>query len=164
MTPYEKKPLVNIDKSGTYLLKLIRPKDDQIANRFKLNKNGFASARLFFMDGDGNCLTKNFTAGGKNKETGAVESWGKGLAMLVKNMTGAKWCPTAPADITPENLFRYVEPAFGNVAYFDVEVTPDTPWEGKPQFNYKFKKIEARKIPSADAPPADFSPGVDNPF
>ena len=83
--------------------------------------------------------------------------------MLVGKMTG-DWCPTAPADITPENLFRYVEPAFGNVAYFDVEVTPDTPWEGKPQFNYKFKKIEARTTPSADAPPADFSPGVDNPF
>lgn len=162
MTPYEKKPLVNIDKSGTYLLKLIRPKDDQIANRFKLNKNGFASARLFFMDGDGNCLTKNFTAGGKNKETGAVESWGKGLAMLVGKMTG-DWCPTAPADITPENLFRYVEPAFGRVAYFDVEVTPDAPWEGKPQFNYKFKKIEARTTPSADAPAA-LSPGEDNPF
>ena len=162
MTPYEKKPLVNIDKSGTYLLKMIRPKDDEIANRFKLNKNGFAFARLFFKDGDGNCLTKNFTAGGKNKETGAVESWGKGLAMVVGKMTG-DWCPTAPADITPENLFRYVEPAFGNVAYFDVEVTPDTPWEGKPQFNYKFKKIEARKIPSADAPAA-LSPGEDNPF
>ena len=163
MTPYEKKPLVNIDKSGTYLLKMIRPKDDQIANRFKLNKNGFAYARLLFMDGDNNCLTQIFTAGGKNKETGAVESWGKGLATVVGKMTD-DWCPTAPADITPENLFRYVEPAFGNVAYFDVEVTPDTPWEGKPQFNYKFKKIEARKIPSADVPPADFSPGVDNPF
>jgi len=163
MTPYEKKPLVNIDKSGTYLLKLIRPKDDQIAKRFKLNINGFASAGLFFLDNDGNCLTKHFTAGGKNKETGAVESWGKGLAMLVGKMTGENWCPAAPADITPENLFRYVEPAFGRVAYFDVEVTPDKIWQGKQQYNYKFKKIEARTTPSADAP-ADLSPGEDNPF
>lgn len=145
MTPQDRPPLKNITASGSYVLKLIKPKDDEaIAKRFKLNKAGFASCNLFFMDGDGNCLTKNFTLGGKNPDTGAVESWGKGLAMLVGRFSG-KFCPTAPATITVENLFRYVEPALGQTANVEVEVTeaPEL-WQGKTQYRYKFAKIEGK--------------------
>jgi hypothetical protein len=143
MEPYnnERKPLVDITRNGSYILKLIRPKDDKIATRFKRNAQGFAYCRLFFLDGDGNCLTKKFNVGGINKESNQVEQWGKGLAMLVGKLTG-QFCPAPPADITEENLFRYVEPAFGKKATFHIEVTPDTPWGDKPQYRYKFTKIE----------------------
>ena len=130
MTPQDRPPLKNITASGSYVLKLIKPKDDEaIAKRFKLNKAGFASCNLFFMDGDGNCLTKNFTA-----------QWPKGLAMLV-----GKFCPVAPETITVENLFRYVEPALGQTANVEVEVTeaPEL-WQGKTQYRYKFAKIEGK--------------------
>lgn len=134
MTPQDRPPLKNITASGSYVLKLIKPKDDEaIAKRFKLNKAGFASCNLFFMDGDGNCLTKNFTA-----------QWPKGLAMLVGKFSG-KFCPVAPETITVENLFRYVEPALGQTANVEVEVTeaPEL-WQGKTQYRYKFAKIEGK--------------------
>lgn len=133
MTPQDRPPLKNIlPPGGTFVLKLIKPKDDEaIAKRFKLNKAGFASCNLFFMDGDGNCLTKNFTA-----------QWPKGLAMLVGKFSG-KYCPVAPENITAENLYRYVEPALGKTANVTLEVTeaPEL-WQGKPQYRYKFVKIE----------------------
>ena len=134
MTPQDRPPLKNITASGSYVLKLIKPKDDEaIAQRFKLNKAGFASCNLFFMDGDGNCLTKNFTA-----------QWPKGLAMLVGKFSG-KFCPVAPENITVENLYRYVEPALGQTANVEVEVTeaPEL-WQGKTQYRYKFAKIEGK--------------------
>lgn len=152
MTPQDRPPLKNITASGSYVLKLIKPKDDEaIAKRFKLNKAGFASCNLFFLDGDGNCLTKNFTA-----------QWPKGLAMLVGKFSG-KFCPVPPENITVENLFRFVEPAFGKTANVTLEVTEDGEWNGKPQYRYKFAKIEgaaseARAIykqPKADEPKAD---------
>ena len=124
------RPLVDITESRSYILKLIRPKDDKIAQRFKMNAAGYASCRLFFLDGDGNCLTKNFTA-----------QWPKGLAMLVGKMTG-QYCPAPPENITVENLFRFVEPAFGKKATFHIEVTENGEWQGKPQYRYKFTKIE----------------------
>ena len=131
MNPQDRPPLKNITTSGTFVLKLIKPKDDEaVAKRFKLNKAGFASCNLFFLDGDGNCLTKNFTA-----------QWGKGLAMLVGKFSG-KFCPVPPENITVENLYRFVEPAFGKTANVTLEVTQDGEWNGKPQYRYKFAKIE----------------------
>jgi len=158
MTPQDRPPLKNIlPPGGTFVLKLIKPKDDEaIAKRFKLNKAGFASCNLFFMDGDGNCLTKNFTA-----------QWPKGLAMLVGKFSG-KYCPVAPENITAENLYRYVEPALGKTANVTLEVTeaPEL-WQGKTQYRYKFVKIEgigseARAVykpnpaPAAEAQPDPF--------
>jgi len=124
-------PLKNIEKSGTYILRLIKPKDDKMLERFKKNAKGFASCRLFFLDGDGNCMTKNFSA-----------EYGKGLAMLVGKMTG-KWNAEPPTTITVENLIRYVEPAFGKKAVIEIEATEDKPWNGKMQYNYKLRKISA---------------------
>ena len=157
MTPQDRPPLKNITASGSYVLKLIKPKDDEaIAKRFKLNKAGYASCNLFFMDGDGNCLTKNFTA-----------QWPKGLAMLVGKFSG-KFCPVAPENITVENLYRYVEPALGQTANVEIEVTeaPEL-WQGKTQYRYKFAKIEGKAsetravykpnpAPAAEAPADPF--------
>ena len=130
-TPDNKLPaLKNIIESGSYVLKMIRPKDEKMAERFKKNAKGFASCRLFFLDGDGNCLTKNFTA-----------EFPKGLAMTVGKFTGT-YSPAPPTDITVENLIRYVEPAFGKKATVELEVTRDPQdWQGKPQYRYKFNKI-----------------------
>lgn len=143
-------PLKNIEKSGVYLLKLVKPKDDKMLERFKVNKKGFASCRLFFVDGDGNCMTKNYSV-----------EFGKGLAMLVGKMTGT-FTPEAPTSITVENLIRYVSPAFGKKATVELEVTPDKEWNGKMQYNYKLKKITPHSAPSADADiPESFSSSAD---
>jgi len=142
-------PLKNIEKSGTYVLKLIKPKDDKMLERFKVNKKGYASCRLFFVDGDGNCMTKNYSV-----------EFGKGLAMLVGKMTGS-FTPEAPTSITIDNLIRYVSPAFGKKATIEIEATEDKPWNGKMQYNYKLTKITAiDKAIYADKPddiPASFS-------
>ena len=122
-------PLKNIEKSGTYVLKLVKPKDDKMLERFKMNKKGFASCRLFFVDGDGNCMTKNYSV-----------EFGKGLAMLVGKFTG-NFTPEPPTSMTVENLIRYVSPAFGKKATVEIEATPDKEWNGKMQFNYKLRKI-----------------------
>ncbi len=143
-------PLKNIEQSGTFLLKLTKPKDDKMQERFKVNKKGFASCRLFFVDGDGNCMTKNYSV-----------EFGKGLAMLVGKMTGT-FTPEAPTSITVENLIRYVSPAFGKKATIEVEVTPDKEWNGKMQYNYKLKKITPHSAPtSASDIPESFSSSTD---
>lgn len=136
-------PLKNIEKSGTYLLKLVKPKDDKMLERFKVNKKGFASCRLFFVDGDGNCMTKNYSV-----------EFGKGLAMLVGKLTGS-FTPEPPTSMTVDNLIRFVSPAFGKKATIEIEATPDKEWNGKMQFNYKLKKItpvEAVGYKSEDIP------------
>jgi len=146
----DRPPLKDITANGVYILKLIKPKEEALPKRFKPNSLGFASCRLFFLDGDGNCLTKNYSA-----------QFGKGLAMVVGKFTG-KYSPTPPDTITVENLYRYVEPAFGRKATVTVEVTPDKEWNGKQQYKYKFVKIEpiadlgySAPAPQLDAPQAD---------
>ena len=89
--------------------------------------------------------------------------------MVVGKFTG-KFSPTPPETITVENLYRYVEPAFGRRATVTVEVTPDKEWNGKQQYKYKFVKIEpiadlgySAPAPQADAPAADAgTPQTDN--
>jgi hypothetical protein len=147
-------PLKNIEKSGTYVMKLIKPKDDKMLERFKVNKKGYASCRLFFVDGDGNCLTKNYSV-----------EFGKGLAMLVGKMTGT-FTPEAPTSITVDNLIRYVSPAFGKRATIEIEATEDKEWNGKMQYNYKLKKITpvdpaVYGAKSADDIPESFTSGAD---
>jgi len=147
-------PLKNIEKSGTYVMKLIKPKDDKMLERFKVNKKGYASCRLFFVDGDGNCLTKNYSV-----------EFGKGLAMLVGKMTGS-FTPEAPTSITVDNLIRYVAPAFGKRATIEIEATEDKEWNGKMQYNYKLKKITPADpavygAKAADDIPESFTSGAD---
>ena len=121
----ERPPLKNIEKSGSYLLKLIKREE----KHFKKNARGFASVRLFFLDTDGNCLTKNYSA-----------EFGKGLAMVIGKFSGA-YAKTPSPEMSLEQLMKYCEPAWGKKAFVDMEVTQDGEWQGKPQFKYKFTKI-----------------------
>lgn len=124
-------PLKNIEKSGTYVLRLVRPKDEKMLERFKKNGLGYASCRLFFLDGDGNCMTKNYSS-----------QYGKGLALLIGKMTNT-FCQLPAESITVEHLIEYVSPAFGRKATFEIDVTPDKEWNGKMQFKYKLSKISS---------------------
>ena len=146
----ERPPLKNIDKSGSYLLKLIK-RDEK---HFKKNAKDFASVRLFFLDADGNCLTKNYSV-----------EFGKGLAMVIGKFSG-KFAPTPSPQMSIEQLMRFCEPAWGKKATVEVDATLDGEWNGRPQYKYKFNKIEAQdsaiygtpkeaQAPEFDAPSTD---------
>ena len=145
-------PLKNITASGTYLLKLIRPKDEKAADRFKMSKpdadgKSNATCSLFFLDGDGNCLTDRFH----------MKWHAKRLAILVGKYSG-RYAATPLPEITVEELWAYVEPAFGKLATVDLEVTENGEWNGKPQYRYKFKSIVPHALPANGGfpkPPAD---------
>jgi hypothetical protein len=139
-------PLKNIEASGTFILRLIKPKDDKIHERFKKNAKQYASCRLFFLDGDGNCMTKNFST-----------EFGKGLAMVIGKLSG-KWVNTPSPEMTVEDLYRFCEPAFGRKATFEIEVTPDKVWNDKMQYNYKFKSITSLPTETFGTPASDEAP------
>ena len=147
MNPQESKPLINIAESGNYVLKLFRPKDDEgKAKRFGLSKpddNGkqYATASIFFMDGDNRCLTMRYSM--------QWESQRKAIATLVGRYTG-KWSPAPPENITPENLYRFVEPAFGKIASVELTATLSGEWQGRPQYKYRFTKIDGASAPGRD--------------
>lgn len=139
-------PLKDIATSGSYILKLIRPKDDRLAERFKWSRpdeNGksFATCRLFFLDGDGNCLTQNFSVKHYTDANG-VKKAPMSLAMVVGKFSG-KYAQAPSEEMSVEQLFKFVEPAFGKKATVEVEVTPNGEWNGRPQYRYRFKKITA---------------------
>ena len=144
-------PLKNIEKSGTYNLRLCRPKDDKLAERFKKNKKEFASCRLFFVDDEGNCMTKNFSV-----------EFGKGLAMVIGKFSG-KFAEVPPTDMSVDALLEFCNPAFGKKASVELEVTPDKEWQGKMQFNYRMNKIspvkEQKKVNDV---PSSFSSEADD--
>ena len=154
-------PLKNITESGTYLLKLIRPKDEKAADRFKLSKpdadgKEFATCSIFFLDGNGNCLTERFN----------MKWHAKRLAILVGKYSG-NYAATPSSEISVEDLWAYVEPAFGKLATVDLEVTPDKEWNGKPQFRYKFKSIVPHTLPAGGGfpkPSTDGEPTSNVPF
>ncbi len=77
----DRPPLTSISTNGTYKLKLIKPKFEKV----KQWEDGTTSARLFFVDDKGFCLTKNFSS-----------KYGKALAML----TGG------PSMVSPVDLSR----------------------------------------------------------
>lgn len=126
-------PLKDITTSGIYRLKLTKPKEEKLRERFKLNKKDFASCRLFFVDPEGNCMTKNFSV-----------EFGKGLAMLVGKLSNS-FVKEPSQSISVEQLIKFVEPAFNKSADFELEVAPDKEWNGKMQYNYRIKKINAIK-------------------
>jgi len=149
--------LVNITQTGVYRLRLVRPKSDEQWNkRFYINKNNYAACRLFFMGENNLCLTKNYSA-----------QYGKGLAILVGRMTG-KFSPEVSPQISVEQLKKYVEPAFGAIAEFDVEVTQDGEYNGRLQYKYIFKTIKPTGIITGQPRPANpedanYSPDDNNP-
>ena len=140
-------PLINITESGTYRLRLVRPNTpEKWAKRFKMNARNFATCRLFFMAENNYCLTKNYSA-----------EYGKGLTILVGKMTNTFANDIAPT-ITLEQLKKFVEPAFGCIADIEIDVQPDSEWNGKPQYKYLFKSIK-----SVVSKPFNYQAGSNNP-
>ena len=122
----ERKPLKTIDKSGVYELKLTNPKPE----KYKLNAAGFPSVWLFFVDTDGNCVSKYYSV-----------QYGKSLAMLIGKLSG-KFTKTLPESATIEQLQAHVETAVNCIGRFEIVCTPNGEWNGKPQYKYKFAKVE----------------------
>jgi len=118
----ERPPLTNISTNGTYKLKLIRPKG---TDKVKVWEDGTASARLFFVDDKGFCLSKNFST-----------KYGKALAMLVGKFSG-KFTSEIRMDATPAEYLQYLEPACGQTLLVGVECEANGEYNGKAQYKYK---------------------------
>jgi len=144
-------PFVSISKSGTYKLKLFRPKDEKVALKFKWSKpdkdtnKTYATCTLFFADEAGNCLNKYFSA-----------KYPQAIAILVGRLTGRK-IETPSQDMDLNDLFTILEPAFGCYGNFHLDVKEDKPFNGRPSYKYKFNKIET--IGGASNGPAKRLPG-----
>ena len=117
----DRPPLTSISTNGTYRLKLIKPKFEKV----KVWEDGTTSARLFFVDDKGFCLSKNFSS-----------KYGKALAMLVGKFSG-KFTAEIRLDATPAEYLEYISPACGQTILVGVEVEANGEWQGKPQFKYK---------------------------
>lgn len=125
-------PLTTISKSGSYILRLCAPKDE----KFKLNARGFASTTLFFLDGDGNCLSKHFSA-----------EWPNAIAMIIGKFSG-KYVPVPNNQMSIDQLKAFCQPAYNLKATCEIEATPNGEWQGKPQYKYAFKTITPFALPT----------------
>jgi hypothetical protein len=126
MNPQDRPPLKTITTSGTYQLRLCKPKPE----KYKLDKTGHPSIWIFFMDAEGNCLSKYYSI-----------KYGAGLAMVIGKFSG-KYAQTLPESASLEQLSAYVDQAVNCIAEVDIECTENGEWQGKPQFKYKFKSIK----------------------
>ena len=139
----DRPPLTSISTNGSYMLKLIRPKIEKI----KVWEDGTVSARLFFVDDKGFCLSKNFSS-----------KYGKALAMLVGKFSG-KFTEELRLDATPAEYLQYITPACGQTTIVGVECEPNGEYNGKPQYKYKMmyskgsQKPVINNIDLSDAPP-----------
>jgi hypothetical protein len=136
-------PLTSISTNGSYMLKLIKPKIEKI----KVWEDGTVSARLFFVDDKGFCLSKNFSS-----------KYGKALAMLVGKFSG-KFTEELRLDATPAEYLQYITPACGQTTIVGVECEANGEYNGKPQYKYKMmyskgsQKPVINNIDLSDAPP-----------
>jgi hypothetical protein len=117
----DRPPLKSIETAGTYKLKLIKPAFDKIRQW----EDGTVSCRLFFLDDQGNCLSKSFSS-----------KWGKPLAMLVGKFSG-KFTEELRIDATPAEFLLYITPACGRTCLIGVEAEPSGEYNGKTQYKYK---------------------------
>ena len=139
----DRPPLTSISTNGTYRLKLIKPKFEKV----KVWEDGTASARLFFVDDKGFCLSKNFSS-----------KYGKALAMLVGKFSG-KFTNEIRLDATPAEFMEYISPACGQTILVGVEVEPNGEWQGKPQYKYKLTYPKGSQKPTVqDNPPSEGVP------
>jgi hypothetical protein len=132
----DRSPLKTIEQSGNFRLKMIAPKFEKV----KTWEDGTVSARIFFVDVEGNCLSKNYSA-----------KYGKALAMLVGKFSG-KYTAELRLDATPAEFLEYLKPAAGQTIDVAVTVEPNGEWQGKPQFKYKlgFAKGSIKAAPAPD--------------
>ena len=135
----DRPPLKTIERSGNYRLKLVAPKIEKV----KTWEDGTVSARIFFVDVEGNCLSKNYSA-----------KYGKALAMLVGKFSG-RYTAELRLDATPAEFLEYLKPAAGQTIDVAVTAEPNGEWQGKPQFKYKlgFAKGSTKASPAQDISP-----------
>jgi hypothetical protein len=139
----DRPPLTSISTNGMYRLKLIKPKFEKV----KVWEDGTTSARLFFVDDKGFCLSKNFSS-----------KYGKALAMLVGKFSG-KFTAEIRLDATPAEYLEYISPACGQTILVGVEVEQNGEWQGKPQFKYKLTYPKGSAKPTVpDALPPEGVP------
>ena len=138
----DRKPLEPISVSGTYKLKMIRPNLDWI----KVKEDNTFTCRIMFIDGNGHKMYKAFSP-----------MWSKPLAMLIGEFS-SNFTSEIRSDATPAEFLQYIEPACGQTSLIGVEVIPDKPWNGKPQFKYKMVYPRGSQQPivpesNTEAPP-----------
>ena len=138
----DRPPLNTIEQSGNYRLKLIAPKFEKI----KVWEDGTTSSRLFFVDVEGNCLSKNYST-----------KYGKALAMLVGKFSG-KFTNEIRLDATPAEFLEYIAPACGQTLLVGVEVEPNGEWQGKPQYKYKLSYPRGSQKPTVAEPTPENPP------
>lgn len=138
----DKAPLTTISHSGTYKLKLIRPKG---TDKVKVWEDGTASCRLFFVDDKGFRLWKNFST-----------QYGKPLAMLVGRFSN-NFTNEIRMDATPAEFLQYLEPACGKTCLVGVEVSHAKDKAGNPKFyngepvwSYKFVYPKGSQKPAVN--------------
>jgi hypothetical protein len=145
----EKAPLTTITQSGTYKLKLIRPKG---TDKVKVWEDGTASCSLFFLDDKGFCLWKNFGTG-----------YAKALAMLVGKYS-SNFAKEIRLDATPAEYLEYISPACGQTCLIGVEVSHAKDKagnlkydkDGNPKWSYRFTYPQGSQKPTVpDALPPE---------
>lgn len=137
----DRPPLTNISTNGTYKLKLIRPKG---TDKVKVWEDGTCSARLFFVDDKGFCLSKNFST-----------KYGMSLAILVGKYSGTHM-KEIRLDATPAEYLEYIAPACGQTILVGVECEPNGEYNGKPQYKYKLTYPKGSQKPTVpDALPPE---------
>lgn len=135
----DRPPLTDISASGTFKLKLIKPKFEKI----KAWDDGTVSARLFFVDDKGFCLSKSYGS-----------KYGKALAMLVGKFSGKFVEKELRIDATPAEFLEYITPACGQTCLVGVEVTPDGEYNGRPRYKYALKYPKGSQKPVVSDKPA----------
>jgi hypothetical protein len=135
----DRPPLTSISTSGSYKLKLIKPKPEKV----KQWEDGFVSSRLFFVDDKGFCLSKNFSS-----------KYGKALAMLVGKFSG-KFTEEIRPDATTAEFLQYIAPACGQTILVGVEVEESGEWNGKPQYKYRLTYPKGSQKPAAPQTPPE---------
>ena len=129
----DRPPLKTITKTGIYMLRLSKPK----AEKVRTWDDGTMSARLFFVDAEGNCLSQSYGT-----------KYANSLAMMVGKMSGQY--VSAFAGQTVEDYVNYVAKGAGKTTETLVEVSPGEPRDGKPTYKYKLtwaKKGQTLSIP-----------------
>lgn len=147
----EKTPLTTITQSGTYKLKLIRPKG---TDKVKVWGDGSASCKIFFLDDKGFCLWKPFGT-----------TYAGALAMLVGKFSG-KYTNEIRLDATPAEYLQYLDPACGQTCLIGVEVSHAKDKNGnlkfykeQPEWAYKFTYPKGSQKPTVpDALPPEGVP------
>jgi len=136
----EKTPLTTITQSGTYKLKLIRPKG---TDKVKVWGDGSASCDIFFLDDKGFCLWKSFGT-----------TYAGALAMLVGKFSG-KYTNEIRLDATPAEYLQYLDPACGKTCLIGVEVSHAKDKQGnlkfykdQPKWAYKFTYPKGSQKPT----------------